>query len=303
LSSAPEMLGSRAAPSHGRVSGAPAGRFAFSMDWVTRPLFGFLLAGIAIWVTFTGGLPFVVFVSLGCAAGIREWHRFFAKSDFLLPASVTIAAMIGALLIQLYGRMWFGEAPGVLPFAVLAAGALCNSVIGLVRHEMVVAHAAGPFYIGLPGLALLMLRQSHDHPIWVVLLVLLSVWATDTGALFSGKLIGGPKLAPSLSPNKTWAGSLGGLVCAAIVACGLAAILNVSIGPAAVFAMVISASGQLGDLFESMVKRRTGHKDSGGLIPGHGGVLDRIDSILFAAPVACFLVLTVGFHPLAGLAR
>ena len=274
---------------------------SFSMGWVARPLFGVLLAGIAVAATLAGGLVFMIFLATGCAAGAREWHRFFAKRDLLLPSVITVAAMIGALIVQYYGPTWFHRGAGVLPFAILGVGFACNFVVGLVRQESPVAHAMGAVYIGLPALSLFMLRQYHHHAAWLVLLVFLAVWATDTGALFSGKLIGGPKLAPVLSPNKTWAGSVGGLACAAIIAAIVAALLKTSLLPAIVFASVVSVAGQIGDLFESMVKRRRGHKDSGGLIPGHGGVLDRIDSVLFAAPVASFLVLAAGLDPLIGL--
>ena len=298
MSSAPEV-----AVSHARsgVTGKTSSDISFSMGWVARPLFGILLAGIAVAATLAGGLVFLTFVAAGCAAAAREWHRFFARRDLWLPTAITVVAMVAALMVELYGAAWLRLAPGVVPFAILAVGFVCNFVVGLVRHESPLAHAAGAIYIGLPALSLFMLRQYHHHAAWLVLLVFLAVWSTDTGALFCGKLIGGPKLAPTLSPNKTWAGSIGGLVCAAVIAAIVAAILKTSLLPAIVFAAVVSVAGQIGDLFESMVKRRRGHKDSGGLIPGHGGVLDRIDSILFAAPVASFLVLAAGLDPLIGL--
>lgn len=297
MSSVPEIAVTRPTPAGGQA----VGTFAPSLDWITRPLFGFLLAGIAIAATLAGGLAFAIFLLVGCAAAAREWHRFFASRDFLLPTLVTVAAMVGALLAQLYGLQLFGGSDGLAPFAILAAGSVCNFIVGLVWRQPAAAHAAGSIYIGLPALALFLLRQSHHHPVWLVVLVFVSVWATDTGALFSGNLIGGPKLAPMLSPNKTWAGSIGGLLCAALIAAVIAVALKTSVWAGVTFAAVISAAGQIGDLFESMVKRWRGHKDSGALIPGHGGVLDRIDSILFAAPVASCLVLVAGFDPLAGL--
>lgn len=300
MSGTPEIMVSPPAPP-GRGSGPTFGKFTVSAEWVARPLFGFLLAGIAIAATMAGGLPFLIFLSAGCAAGAREWHRFFARRDFLIPTAVTVVAMVGALVAQLYGKQVLWASAGWMPFAILAAGFVCNFLVGVFRGEPASAHAGGVLYIGLPALALFLLRQSHDHPVWLVVLVFVMVWATDTGALFSGNLIGGPKLAPKISPNKTWAGSVGGLICAMIVAGSIAAILKTSIFGALVFAGVISIAGQIGDLFESMVKRGGGYKDSGGLIPGHGGVLDRIDSILVAAPVACWLVLAAGFDPLAGL--
>jgi phosphatidate cytidylyltransferase len=275
-------------------------RFHFNFDWIMRPLFGFALAGVAVWATVRGGLLFVIFLSVGCAAAIREWHRLFAKRDYFLPTAITVAAMAAALLWQLYAALP-DPAWRFAPVAILFAAAVADLLVGIVRRELPVAHAIGPLYIALPALALLMIRQSQQHAVWLVVLTFLAVWATDTGALFSGKLIGGPKLAPQLSPNKTWAGSIGGLACAAVVCGALALLLRTNVLSAAVFAVVLSVAGQLGDLFESLVKRQVGCKDSGGLIPGHGGVLDRIDSILFAAPVAALMVLVFHFDPLAGL--
>jgi phosphatidate cytidylyltransferase len=288
--------------SHIEAKPAPANdfrrRFQFNIDWVLRPLFGFALAGLAVWSTIHGGLVFVVFVALGCTVAVGEWHRLFAKRDYLLPATITVAAMLSALLWQLYAT-----SPDLrfVPITILSAAAAANLVVGVARRELPVAHAVGPLYIALPALSLLMVRQSPEHPVWLVVLTLLAVWATDTGALLSGKLIGGAKLAPQLSPNKTWAGSAGGLVCAAIVCGALALYLHTSIVAAALFAIVLSVAGQLGDLFESLVKRQVGCKDSGHLIPGHGGALDRIDSILFAAPMAALMILAMHFDPFAGL--
>jgi phosphatidate cytidylyltransferase len=263
-----------------------------------RPLFGLLLAGLAVGATIWGGFAFVAFISVGCAAAIREWHRMFAE-HFWVPASITVSAMIAALLFQLENSaspvLWHGAAA-----AALVVGSLCNLLLGFARREAPVANAAGVFYIGFPALALLMVRLSPDHPVWSVILIFLTVWSTDTGALFFGKLVGGPRLAPRLSPKKTWAGSVGGLVCGAVVAGAIGLFLQTPIFRSVLFGIVVSFAGQVGDLFESMVKRRTGCKDSGGLIPGHGGVLDRIDSILFAAPVAAAMILLAGFNPLAG---
>jgi phosphatidate cytidylyltransferase len=273
-------------------------RLTLWFDWIARPVFGFLLAGLAVGATIWGGFAFVAFISVGCAAAIREWHRLFAQ-HFWVPASITVSAMIAALVLQLEASaspvLWHGVAA-----AALAVGSLCNLLLGFSRREAPFANAAGVLYIGFPALALLMVRLSPDHPIWSVILIFLAVWATDTGALFFGKLIGGPRLAPLLSPKKTWAGSVGGLVSAAVIAGGVGLFLHTRVLPPLVFAIVVSFAGQVGDLFESMVKRRAGRKDSGRLIPGHGGALDRIDSILFAAPVAAGIILLAAFDPLAG---
>jgi phosphatidate cytidylyltransferase len=300
MSSMPDVARTRAAAPHRGQSDGWRERFRFNMDWITRPLFGFLLAGIAIGATVLGGLAFVVFISLGCAAAIREWHRLFAKRDFLLPAAITVVTMVAALSWQLYFAPSGGPAARFAPAAILLVGCLCNLLVGISRREAPFAHAAAPLYIALPALSLLMLRQSPEHPVWLVLMVFLAVWATDTGALFSGNLIGGPKLAPTLSPNKTWAGFVGGVACAALITGAVAAVLKTNVAAAALFGVALALAGHAGDLFESMIKRRTGRKDSGGLIPGHGGVLDRIDSILFASPAAALLVLVLALDPLAG---
>jgi phosphatidate cytidylyltransferase len=128
-----------------------------------------------------------------------------------------------------------------------------------------------------------------------VLFLLLVVWAGDIGAYLVGRWIGGPRLAPSISPGKTWSGAAGGLVAA--VAAGLAAahVLSDSASwRAVVVAAVLGVVAQSGDLLESFVKRRLEVKDSGSLIPGHGGLFDRLDGVLAAAPVAALLALTQG---------
>jgi len=269
----------------------------FRADWTLRPLFGFVLAGVAVAATIYGGLWFVAFISLGCAGAIREWHRLFSRRHFPVPALLTVIAMVAALLCQLYQSEWM--LPPYAPLAILLLGGICNLVLAIARGQPPLAHAAGVLYIAFPGLSLLGVRQWPLHPVWLVVLTFLAIWATDTGALFSGRLIGGPRLAPRLSPNKTWAGSLGGIACAALVSAGVALFLHSGLLAAIAFGAILSVVGQAGDLFESMVKRRSGCKDSGGLIPGHGGVLDRIDSILFAAPAALAMLLA-GFNPLAG---
>ena len=114
------------------------------------------------------------------------------------------------------------------------------------------------------------------------------MWATDIGAYLVGRTFGGPKLAPAISPNKTWSGAIGGLACGVGGALLAARLLDVGFSPVTILiaAAIVSIASQLGDLFESWWKRVFGVKDSGGLIPGHGGILDRIDGVLLASPVA-----------------
>jgi phosphatidate cytidylyltransferase len=277
-------------------------RFGFNLDWITRPLFGLLLAGVAIAAAVQGGATFALFIAVGAIAGAREWHRMFADKDYLIPTAISALAIAGALAsaVGIAGGR-FADLAVALPFAVLAAGALLNLLAALLRGYSARAAAAGVIYLGVAALSLVLLRLSAPHALWLVLVLFAAVWATDTGALFLGNLIGGPKLAPVLSPNKTWAGFIGGIVCAGATAALMALGLRTAILPALGFGAFVAVAGHLGDLFESFAKRRAGRKNSGSLIPGHGGVLDRIDSTLFAAPAAAVLVLLAGFDPLAGL--
>ena len=158
----------------------------------------------------------------------------------------------------------------------------------------------GFVYIGVACLVLVWLRNIEPQGFQIILWFFVVIWTTDIRAYFSGKAIGGPKLAPGISPNKTWAGFFGGLVLAivsSVILMNLADSSMFTFGLSMVIAacIVLSIVGQFGDLLESSVKRKLGVKDSGSLIPGHGGVLDRIDAILLAAPVAGIIPVLLEF--------
>ena len=160
--------------------------------------------------------------------------------------------------------------------------------------------AAGAVYIAVPCIAIIWLRSDAAVGRQAIFWLFAVVWATDIGAYFAGRGIGGPKLAPRISPGKTWAGLLGGMVCAALVGAATALLLDLSrAAPLIVISALLALVAQAGDLLESMVKRRFGVKDSGHLIPGHGGVLDRLDGLLTAAPAIAALTLVAGEGVLA----
>jgi phosphatidate cytidylyltransferase len=191
--------------------------------------------------------------------------------------------------------VWLGGiAFGVIVAAVTLG--LAMEWLGLCRRTgWAPLCAVGLGYIALAAAALLWLRHDAAAGRADVLFLLLVVWAGDIGAYLVGRWIGGPRLAPSISPGKTWSGAAGGLVAA--VAAGLAAahVLSDSASwRAVVVAAVLGVVAQAGDLLESFVKRRLEVKDSGSLIPGHGGLFDRLDGVLAAAPVAALLALTQG---------
>lgn len=184
-----------------------------------------------------------------------------------------------------------------------AFGAMLGTILVLVLFFLAARDRearAGWIALGLPymagsGLALLYLRVTPIHGAELVYYLLAAVWGTDIGAYIAGRLIGGPKLAPDISPSKTWAGLLGGMALAAVFGYGVSAYFDANnSGVGLVLAMVLAVVSQLGDLFESYFKRRSNVKESGSLIPGHGGVLDRIDGLVFAAVFFVLFQVAIG---------
>jgi phosphatidate cytidylyltransferase len=191
------------------------------------------------------------------------------------------------LLPVALGCLWAGGWAWTLLIVAAALG-LAWEWHGLVRHRPSAWFAAaGVPYIVPATAALLALRDHGPMPILFLLCV---VWASDIGAYLAGRLVGGPKLAPSISPGKTRSGAVGGLLAAVAVGLIAAWLDGGSYGSAAAVAAALGAVAQAGDLFESWIKRRVGVKDSSHLIPGHGGLFDRLDAVLFAAPAAALLM-------------
>lgn len=281
-------------PSQGHAPGFRAIRF--NIDWITRPLFGLLLAGITIAVVFVGPRDFAILIALAFVLAALEWHRCVsAGTNYRAAAALTAATVAVAEAVLLTsGHFWAGL------IAVLL-GAAASYLLALQQHKHPLWQAAGVPYLAVPALSLVAL-SSQPHGAQIVIGMLLIVWATDTGALVFGNLIGGPRIAPRISPGKTWAGTLGGSICAALVY-GL--YIDLLLGHWALwappFAFLFSFAAHSGDLFESFVKRHFGLKDSGNAIPGHGGVLDRIDSTLAAAPLLALLTLVAHLNPLFGV--
>jgi phosphatidate cytidylyltransferase len=190
---------------------------------------------------------------------------------------------------------WHSNWPMPIVLEVMVALTLLFPVA--MRNRITLLQAAtaliGAFYVGYGGRALGLLRALPHGREWLWL-VLVAVWVTDTGAYFGGKWLKGPKLWPDISPKKTVSGSVCGLLgaAAAAVVVGLIAVRGFDVASYAVVGAIIAAISQLGDLVESAYKRSAGVKDSGRLLPGHGGMLDRVDGLLFAAPFALFLIMS-----------
>jgi phosphatidate cytidylyltransferase len=269
---------------------------------VLRTLFGIFLAIIAIALVFYSPVWYAAVTVLMALFASREWHRMVRSPAQREEAehqpihiqtaltTFTIACAVTALVLR--------AVPAA--FAFLAVGAVAAFVFASKRGDHPLWHAGGVIYIGLPSLALVALRVYPPQGALVVLGLFLIVWATDTGALVFGKLIGGKKIAPRLSPGKTWAGTIGGSITAALVFGLYIAFFGFNAPLAMAFALAFSLAAHGGDLFESAVKRRFGTKDSGGLIPGHGGVLDRMDSMFAASVILAILVFGLHLNPLFG---
>ena len=252
-------------PASAEAGSATAGGARRRGDLGTRLGSAALLAPLGLAALVEGSWAWSVAIVLGMGGCAFEW-----------------AAMARA---RRFGPAVLAASLGVLVAAGLERDAL---TLGLVAATIFLAAgrpalALGVFYVALPGAALLLLRVRPGG-FGLVLLLMLAVWASDSGAYAAGRLVGGPKLAPAISPSKTWSGAAGGLVSASLVGLCFGRPL---LGTA------LAAAAQVGDLFESGAKRRFGVKDSGTLIPGHGGLLDRLDGLM-AATVLLLLLTRVG---------
>ena len=271
--------------------------FDLTLDWLTRPLFGFGLAAIAIAATWYGGFWFALFIAVGASAAAREWHRMLAASNYFWLAIVSVLGIAGATGFAVIALHSADIAD--LPWLILVAAALLDMILSPKRRNAMLWHAGAMLYVGVPALCLVAIREVAPNGVWVLFALFFAVWLTDTGALITGNLLKGPKLWPALSPNKTWSGSIGGAIAGTAAAAILFSFLHANPWHGALLGLCASIVGQCGDLFESFVKRKVGRKNSGSLIPGHGGVLDRIDSMLFVAPVAALAFLALHLDPFA----
>ena len=245
-------------------------------DLKTRVIVGVLLIALALGLLWLGGWWFTALAAAGVLLIFAEWAVMHGISRrWRLIGLAVLAAACVAVQAGLVAQAIAG-----LLIAAVGLGLLVRITKAGPARWM----AGGLLYAGLPAIALIWLR-AQPQGIGLVLWVLTLVWATDIFAYFTGRLIGGPKLAPKISPKKTWAGLIGGVVGAMIVGGGIADWANF---PAPLFATLsggLAVLAQAGDFFESWLKRRVGVKDSGTLLPGHGGIMDRVDGLIPVAVV------------------
>jgi phosphatidate cytidylyltransferase len=229
-----------------------------------------------------GGIWFEIFAAFLGVLMAHEWTNIVhgrSSSQFALHAAAALAAAFLPRDIGISQTL-------IVLLVLTVLGLAANAIQG--RNKTVFAFVGIP-YVGLPVLALVLLRSSGAWGIHAIMWVMLVVWSTDTFAYFAGRIFGGPKLAPKLSPKKTWSGLVGGMAGAAVVSSIYAGTWFQSWAALAAVAAALAIVAQIGDIFESALKRNYGVKDSGDLIPGHGGVLDRVDGLVAVAAVAAFI--------------
>lgn len=250
---------------------------------------GAVLAVLAFVAIRVGNPVFDALIAIASGLVAWEWARMCAP-DRVAGASATLAAPLAGAI----GSGAFGQPLGALVVLVVAA-----PLVWLGWRRTAPWLAAGVVYLGLPCVALLWLRQTESAGAPVVLWLFVVVCASDVGAYAAGRLIGGPKLVPRISPNKTWAGATGGFAVAIAAGAAFVAGQGLAAWPQAALASAgLGVCAQAGDLLESWIKRRFGVKDTSSLIPGHGGLLDRVDSLMMASlGTTLFVILSGGFAP------
>jgi phosphatidate cytidylyltransferase len=235
-----------------------------------------VLAPAAIAISYIGGWLWAVLVTLGAIVLYLEWLMIVGQARRMGVVASGVAILALAEIAVVLGRF-------EISLAALLAGVV---IVAVLTPERRIWTAAGFGYAATAALASILLRSDPAMGWTALMLVFLVVWVTDIGGYFAGRGIGGPKLWPRISPNKTWAGAIGGFAASLAVAAGFAAFGLGKTGPVLLLGAALSIVSQLGDLFESAVKRRFGVKDSSHIIPGHGGLLDRLDGFVAAIVLA-----------------
>ena len=253
-----------------------------SNELMTRVIVGVALVAVTITTLALGDHPIgrhalwllVILMALGI---MSEWALLVGR-----PANRKLAMY--ALSVPLAILSYLAAGPSFLVLGLIGAAAAFVAVF-----DRSFKLAVGIIYAGLPALSILYLRGADDG-LLLVFWTLALVWATDVGAYFSGRAIGGPKLAPTFSPNKTWAGLIGGVIVTVLFSFALHFYFQLPFR-LVLLSAPLAVLAQMGDLFESQMKRLAGVKDSGNVFPGHGGVMDRLDGLIPVAPVVAAIVL------------
>jgi phosphatidate cytidylyltransferase len=250
-----------------------------------------IAAAVFLPIVMYGGLPFIFLTYLMASVGLYELLKMRNISLFTIPGLLSIALLWIFLLPKEYQQFFYVINYTKVELAFIVVLLFLTYTVATKNKftfEDVGFSVLGTIYVGL-GFYYFM--ETRDAGLTYIFYSLFMIWATDSGAYFIGKAFGKRKLWPEISPNKTIEGSLGGVVCAVIVALLFSIFTNIdaSLMQLFVITIVLSIFGQIGDLVESALKRHFNVKDSGRILPGHGGILDRFDSLLFVWPLISFL--------------
>ncbi|HEY1928693.1 MAG TPA: phosphatidate cytidylyltransferase [Caulobacteraceae bacterium] len=272
-----------------------------SFDWrnfAIRAASGLVLAAAALgaiwvynWPHPLWRAPFLVMISIGAVLLSIEWSAMASPRAGARVTTVMSVAVVGVVLLAFVGQF-------ALAWSLIGLGAIAAALAVGRGGDRAIDAAYGVLYIAPACLVLVWLAGSAQGSGWTLMLFACT-WAADSCAFIVGNALKGPLLWPRWSPKKTWSGFFGGLVGATVASVGVAAaFMRLSLVGAAVIGLIVGLATMGGDLWESMLKRRYGVKDTGALIPGHGGLLDRVDGLMFAVMVvaAARLIVHVGFR-------
>ncbi len=251
---------------------------------VKRIFWAIVLGAIAVGLCVWGVWPFAALVIVGAIIVLWEWAQLVGDGVKSRGVWIQMVALVAAILAMTAGYY-------VAAFLCLFAGA-AGSFVMAGAEERRGWLIAGVIYAGLPALAMVWLRSDPERGATAILFIFAIVWTADSAAYITGRLIGGPKLNPRLSPRKTWSGLIGGSLAPLATAAIFATYVEgASVAALALLGLFIALAAHAGDLGESAVKRRFGVKDTSQLIPGHGGMIDRIDGLLVAILTATAIAL------------
>nr|WP_283842550.1 phosphatidate cytidylyltransferase [Bradyrhizobium sp. G127] len=244
-----------------------------------RVVAAMVLAPLTIGIAWIGGWPWICLVTAAGALLYAEWLMIVGASRNRFLVAAGVSALVIAGLPMVAGRT-------DVAVAILVAG---TAVVAIFASKQRLWVAGGMVYAAAAVIASILVRLDAEAGFLALMFVLLVVWVTDIGGYFAGRGIGGPKLWPRVSPKKTWAGAIGGLVLSLAVAAAFALLGYGRMLPLLLLGTMLSVVSQLGDLFESAIKRQFGVKDSSHIIPGHGGLMDRLDGFVAAIVFAAFI--------------
>ena len=251
-----------------------------------RVLSALVLAPVALLTAWVGDWPFALFWIVAALAVLWEWSALVAVTSYRLMFFSAAGAVAAAGLLAWLGRP-------VIALLMVGLGALAAAIFAPAERRIWVTLGVG--YAGAMLLAPMFLRADSTYGFAVIVLLFAIVWTTDVLGYFAGRAFGGPKLLPAVSPNKTWSGAIAGTGGAMVVALLVVSLFGSFNVPAVLgIAFMLSVVGQFGDLLESWVKRQFGAKDASQFIPGHGGVMDRLDGFWAAAVAGCLIGLLRG---------